>query len=140
MNDIVSRLILKPKTLFLIDGLGAFVTAFFLFAILRTFNKYFGMPQTILMYLSIIAIIFCFYSITCFFLLKDNWQPFLRTISIANLLYCFLTMVLLIYYYQSITILGVTYFLAEIMVVCGLVFVELKTLNKWTKRINDNSL
>jgi hypothetical protein len=139
MSDIIRRITLKPKTLFLVDSIGALVTAFFLFAILRTFNEYFGIPQITLTYLSIIAAIFCLYSITCFFLLNDNWQSFLKTISIANLLYCFLTMGLVIYYYQSLTILGVTYFLAEIIVVCGLVFVELKTVSKWAKRINDNS-
>ena len=126
--SIIKRLTLQPKTLFLIDGLGALVTAFFLFVILRTYNVYFGMPQNTLTYLSLIAIVFCLYSITCYFFLKDNWRPFLRTISIANLLYCCLTMGLVIYYYPSLTILGVSYFLAEIIVVFVVVFVELKTL------------
>jgi len=126
--SIIKRLTIQPKTLFLIDGLGALVTAFFLFVILRTYNVYFGMPQNTLTYLSLIAIIFCLYSITCYFFLKDNWRPFLRTISIANLLYCCWTMGLVIYYYPSLTILGVTYFLAEIIVIFVVVFVELKTL------------
>lgn len=118
----------KPKTLFLIDGLGAFVTAFFLFVILRRFNDYFGMPQKALVYLSLIAVVFCLYSITCFFFLRDNWKPFLRAISIANLLYCCLTISLVIRYFPKLTFLGLTYFLVEIMIVCGLVFIELKTL------------
>lgn len=131
MNDIIRRLTLKPRTLFLIDGIGAFATAFFLFAILRTFNEYFGMPQITLTYLSIIAVVFCFYSITCFFVLSDNWQPYLKTISFANLIYCCLTMGLVLYYYQNLSILGITYFLAEITIVCALVFVELKILSKF---------
>ena len=126
--SIIKRFTLQPKTLFLIDGLGALVTAFFLFVILRTYNVYFGMPQNTLTYLSLIAIVFCLYSITCYFFLKDNWRPFLKTISMANLLYCCLTMGLVIYYYPSLTILGVSYFLAEIIVVFVVVFVELKTL------------
>ena len=134
MNDIAAQLTIKPKTLFLIDSLGALVTAFFLFAILRTFNNYFGMPKATLTYLAIIAVVFCLYSITCFFFLNNNWQPFLRTISIANLLFCCLTIILVIYHYQSLTILGVTYFFVEIIVVCVLVFVELKTLSKCKKK------
>lgn len=130
MREIIRRLTQKPKTLFLVDSLGALVTVFFLFTILRPFHKYFGMPQITLTYLSLIAAIFCLYSITCFLLLKHNWQPFLRTISIANLLYCSLTIGLVIYYYYSLTLLGITYFLVEIILVCGLVFVELKTLRK----------
>jgi hypothetical protein len=130
MIDTIKRLTSNPKTLFLVDGLGALLTAFFLFTILRTFNEYFGMPQKIVTYLSFIAVIFSFYSISCFFLVKDNWHLFLRIISTANLLYCCLTMSLLIYYYQSLTILGITYFVAEISIICGLVLIELKMLRK----------
>jgi hypothetical protein len=128
MEKMINLFKLKPKNLFLIDGLGALLTAFFLFVILRTFYEYFGMPQMILTYLSVIALIFSFYSLACFFLLDINWRPFLRIISIANLLYCILTFGLVIYHHQSITLLGITYFLAEIILVCGLVFVELKIL------------
>lgn len=135
MNNILKQLALKPKILFLIDSLGALVTAFFLFFILRTFHAHFGMPQTILIYLSIVAIVFCLYSITCFLFLNNNWQPFLRIISIANLLYCCLTIGLVLYYYQRLTVLGMTYFSIEIIVICMLVFVELKTLDKCMKEI-----
>lgn len=124
----LKQLPLHPKTLFLIDGIGALVTAFFLYVILRTYKVYFGMPESVLTCLSVIAVIFCFYSMTCYFLLKDNWPPFLSMISIANLLYCCLTLGLVIYYFPVLTILGVVYFIAEIMVVVGLVFVELKSI------------
>lgn len=124
----LKHLSLQPKTLFLVDGIGALVTAFFLYVILRTYNDYFGMPESVLTCLSVIAVIFCFYSITCYFLLKDNWPPFLSMISIANLLYCCLTLGLVIYYFPVLTMLGVVYFIGEIMVISGLVFVELKTI------------
>ena len=130
MNEIIKRLIRNPKTLFLVDSLGALVTALILFAILKNCYNYFGMPQTLLAYLSMIAVVFCLYSMSCFILVKDNWQPFLRVISYANLLYCCLTLSLLVYYYQSITIFDVTYFIAEIISVCGLVFIELKAVRK----------
>ena len=70
----ISQLAHKPQKLFLIDSLGAMLTAFFLFVVLKNFNEYFGMPQKILTYLSVIAAFFCIYSATCFFLLKklDN--------------------------------------------------------------------
>ena len=125
-----NKLILNPKRLFLIDGFGAFVTAFFMFAILRTFNEYFGMPKLTLDFLSIIALAFSVYSFCCFFLVSNNWHPFLRTISIANILYCCLTLGLVIYYYPLLTILGVTYFLIEIIIVVVLVFLEISALKK----------
>ncbi len=118
---------LNPRILFLVDGLGALTTAFFLFVILKTYNEYIGMPQLILNYLSIIAVLLSLYSMSCFSLLKNQSQIFLRIIGVANLLYCCLTMGLLIYNYQGLTILGATYFLTEIMIICGLAFVELKT-------------
>jgi hypothetical protein len=101
------------------------MTAFFLFVIMRQFNEYFGMPKTELTYLSAIAICFCFYSTACFLFLKGRWTPFIRLIGIANLLYCVLSIGLLIKYYPSLTIIGTTYFLIEIVIVFGLSYIEL---------------
>ena len=139
MQQFLNKLLLNPKRLFLIDGFGAFLTAFFLFAMLRTFHDYFGMPKTILDFLSIIASVFSIYSFCCFFLVNNNWSFFLRAISISNLLYCCLTLGLVIYNYPRLTILGVTYFLVEIIVVCGLVFFEIRVL-MISKRKNSSTL
>src|SRR5688572_4503562 len=118
MKKMINQLLQNPKTLFLIDGIGAFVTAFFLFAILRTYHEYIGMPETTLTYLSVVAAGFCVYSLSCFFLVKENWPHFLQFISIANLLYCCVTIGLIVYNYQRITLLGIIYFVVEIIVVC----------------------
>jgi len=128
MPRFFSKLTLSPKRLFLFDGFGALLTAFILLAILRTFNEYFKMPPNALNFLSIISLIFSAYSFCCFFLVKNNWHPFLRAIIIANLLYCILTLGLVFYNYQQLTILAVTYFLIEIIVVCILVFFEINAL------------
>ena len=136
LQQMLNKLTLSTKKLFLIDGLGAFLTAFFLFAILRTFNEYIGMPQAILTKLSIVAVLFCVYSIGCFFLVNKNWKPFLLAISIANLLYCCVTIGFIMYYYPQLTSLGLTYFLLELVVVCGLVFVELSALTISNERNN----
>lgn len=124
----ISRLARKPKTLFLTDGLGALVTTFFLFVVLKIFHEYFGIPKTLLNYLSAIAACLCVYSTTCFFFLKTNWMPFIRLISFANLFYCILTIGLLIIYSPLITIIGITYFFIEIVIVFGLVYIELKVV------------
>jgi hypothetical protein len=128
MQRFFNKLTLYPKRLFLIDSLGAFLTALLLFAILRTFSEYFGMPKSTPSILSIIALIFCVYSLYCFFLVNKNWHPFLRGIIIANLLYSCLTLGLIIYNYPRLTILGVTYFLLEIVVIYGLIFFEINVL------------
>jgi hypothetical protein len=128
MQRFFKKWTLNPKRLFLIDGFGAFLTAFFLFIILRTFNEYFGMPKTTLSFLSTIALAFSVYSFCCFFFVNKKWNSFLRAISIANFLYCCLTLGLVIYYYPRLTILGVAYFLIEIVIIGGLVFLEIKIL------------
>ena len=120
----------KPRTLFLVDGLGAALTTFFLYFLLRPYYNYFGVSENILKYLSIIGLIFCSYSMSCFFLLKDNWSLFLRIIGIGNLLYCILTMTLLYAYFLSLTLLGLTYFIVEILIIVLLIYTELGVANR----------
>jgi hypothetical protein len=126
MKKIIDHFTERQKTLFLIDSIGAFMTAFFLVVIMQQLNEYFGMPKKELTYLSVIAVCFCIYSATCFLFLKGELRPFIRFIGIANFMYCALTIGLLIKYYSLLTIIGTTYFLIEIVIICGLSYVELK--------------
>ena len=98
---ILDKITSNPKKLFLIDSLGAVLTAFFLGVILVRFEDSFGMPITILYYLSSIACVYAIYSISCYILLGNNWRPYLKAIAIANLLYCCTTIVLVFYFYQN---------------------------------------
>ena len=117
----------NPGKLFLIDGSGAMLTAFLLFGILRSFNDYFSMPATTLIFLSLSALIFCLYDVICFLVLKANWAPYLMTISIANFLYSVFTAGLLIFHYSILTFLDLTYFITEIGSISLIASVELKT-------------
>lgn len=126
----IQQLIKKPKNIFLIDGIGALLTALLLYFILRNFNAFFGLSKSVLEYLSLLALVFSFYSISCYFLVNNNWKSFLKIICIANILYCLLTMGILFYHYDNITILGIAYFLGEIAVITGLVFLEIRTIRK----------
>ena len=133
INKLINHLIEKPKTLFLIDSLGAVLTGFILFVIMRQLNEYIGMPKTVLTYLSFIAICFCIYSTACFLFLKERWTPFIRLIGIANLLYCALTVGLLIKYHSLLTIIGTICFLIEIVIICGLSYLELNVATEIKK-------
>jgi len=126
LNKITSN----PKKLFLFDSLGAFLTAFLLGAVLTRFEAVFGMPTTILYYLSLIALILSVYSICCHFFLNRNWRLYIKGIIIANLTYCLITIGLIIYFYQKLTFIGLLYFINEILIIIALVTVELKTLSK----------
>jgi hypothetical protein len=126
----------KPKVLFLIDAMGAALTTCSLFFPLRHFNQYFGMPLNILTNLSILGLAFCVYSWSCYFYLKDNWSPYIRTIAIANLLYCVLTVTLMFFNYNNLTPLGLAYFIGESTIILSLVYVEFRVAGELKKEIS----
>lgn len=122
---IFDRFLLNPQKLFLIDGLGALLTAFLIGVVLRMFVNTFGMPSKFLTILSVLACIFAVYSMCCYSLVGKKWRIFLRIIAIANLLYCLLTASLVVLLYQQLTILGVIYFVVEIFIIIAIVYFEL---------------
>jgi hypothetical protein len=119
----------KPRTLFLLDGLGAALTSFSLYFVLGHYEQYFGMPMHVLIYLSVLGLIYCIYSISCFFVLRHYWVPYLRIIGMSNLLYCIVTMTLLYNYYHVLTPIGLAYFFGEILIIVSLVYIELRVAN-----------
>lgn len=120
---------ISPKQLFLVDGIGAIVTALLLSQVLARFEAVFGMPSEILYLLAGIAACFAIYSITCHLVVKENWRAFLKGIAIANTIYCLITLGLIIYLKNSITWWGIAYFFGEIIIVMTLVRIEWKTIN-----------
>jgi hypothetical protein len=127
---LIDKLKANPKRLFLIDGSGAFLTAFFLIAILVPFEDSFGMPAGVLNFLSMVACVYTIYSFSCYFFISSNWHFYLKVISIANIVYCCLTITLVFYFYKNLTVAGLLYFLPEIIVLCVLIFIELMVLRK----------
>lgn len=126
-NSLIEAFTNKPKKLFLVDGLGAVLTAFLLVVFLIRYVDVFGMPQKPLYVLSIIAVIYAVYSICCYFFIGKHWRSYLKLIAFANLLYCCATISFVIYFYPSVTIFGLIYFLAELVVIGCLVTIELMT-------------
>jgi hypothetical protein len=131
---IIDKLVSNPKRLFLIDGLGAFLTAFFLGVILSRFENIFGMPHRVLYVLSLVACLYTIYSCCCWFFVSDNWHPYLKGIAIANVIYLCITSGLVFYHYQRLTSVGLLYFLLELIVMSGLIVIELKMLSRRVDR------
>jgi len=119
-----------PRQLFLIDGLGALITAFSLGVVLRQFESVFGMPTATLVLLSGVAFLFAIYSLSSYCRLPKNWPQFLSIIAFANLLYCCTTLVLLFIHKNSLTLWGYSYFIFEIIIIVSLVIIELSTAAK----------
>lgn len=112
------------------DGLGAVLTAFMLGFVLVKLEYIFGMPKNALYFLSVIACIFAAYSFFCFLIIRENWQPFLKIIAFANLLYCIVSLSFVLYFFQKLTTLGILYFLIEIGIIIFSAIFELKTISQ----------
>ena len=115
---------INPRKLFLIDGLGALLSAGMLGLILTSFETSFGMPKDVLYVLAALAGIFSVYSLLCYMISIADRSPFLKVIAVVNLLYCGLTLILVIYFFSQIKVLGMVYFLLEIAIVVTLAVIE----------------
>ncbi|GAA4375585.1 hypothetical protein GCM10023186_08450 [Hymenobacter koreensis] len=108
------------------DGLGALLSAVLLGGVLVRFESVFGMPQKALYFLSLVALLFFIYSVSCALSAPRNWRLCLRIIASLNLLYCGVTIGLMVYWHHRIMALGWLYFAAECVVIVTLAVVELK--------------
>lgn len=116
----------NPGILFLIDGVGAIVSAFLLGVVLVRWERVFGIPAPTLYVLASLPVFFAIYDVYCYQTQKGNPGVFLRVIAIANLLYCLLSISFAFYHFQTITILGWAYILSEILIVVLLALLELR--------------
>jgi hypothetical protein len=123
-RHVLQNFIQYPTKIFLIDSVGAFLTALIVGVLFPKIQVYIGVPIDVLIVLAIIATVFCIYSLNCYLFLKENWKPFLRTIAVANLFYCIATAALVGIYYSQLTFWGSFYFAGEIIVIGILVYFE----------------
>lgn len=112
------------KNVFLVDGIGALISALFLGVVLVQLQPHIGMPTEILYLLATLAICYAVYSFACHFFVKKNRPFFLKIIASANLLHCALTIGYLFQYQESITMLGCVYFIGEIFIVATIGWIE----------------
>jgi hypothetical protein len=128
--QLVRSLTSNPRSVFLLDGCGAVVTAALLVFLLAPLERHFGMPVFVLRPLAYIAGAFALYSLGCFSLfptLAARASALLTVIALANSLYCVATLVMLVAHRAHITALGVAYFIGESLIVGTIVALELKT-------------
>ncbi len=117
---------IAPRKLFLIDSLGALVSALMLGVVLVKLEPIFGVPSKTLYFLAAIACVFSIYSFLGFLGITKKWRPYMTIIATANLLYCCLTIGMVSYLHEQVSILGYLYFIGEILIISILAFIELK--------------
>jgi hypothetical protein len=128
IKNALSKAEINPNRVFLVDAIGALLTTFFLFGILAQFESFFGMPSKTLYLLSGIAFCLFIYSITCHLLIAENWKPYLKIIIICNIIYGLLSIGFVNIHFEKITEFGIAYFVAEIIIIGIIVFLEYKIL------------
>ena len=115
------------KNIFLIDAVGAVISAVMLGIVLPRLGPFIGMPSPILYALAAAPCCFAVYSFACHFMKPKRRQMFLRGIAALNLFYCIASLTLMIVFWQWLTVWGVIYFSLEKLVVLILVFFEFST-------------
>ena len=126
MKNLIVHFTLRPGKLFLIDSIGAGITALCLLALNTLIEPHAGLPTELMNRLIITALIFSCYSITCAGLVKNKHGFFMRMIALANTLYALFTAGLWIKYQNTLGLLSKFYFPFEIILIVGLVVLELK--------------
>lgn len=126
---IIEKISSNPKSIFLFDGIGAALSATFIFLIISFFEAKFGMVKNVLYFLFGYACLLSIYSLTYYFKYGTEWRKHLWRVLRANIFYCILTVFGLLISYKNLTLLGLIYFILEIIIISFLVFIELKTVN-----------
>lgn len=123
----------KGKRIFLFDGVGAAQSALFTGLLLPHFTEWTGLPDKLLYCLAMLPLIYCIYSLTCFWFMEVVRPRMLLAIIIANILYGALS-ASLIFALDSVTIWGQILLAGEIVVLVGVVAIELKIYQRISKR------
>ncbi|REJ78149.1 MAG: hypothetical protein DWQ47_17545 [Acidobacteria bacterium] len=118
------------KLIFLIDGIGAIVTAGLLTLVVARFESLFGMDSRIAYALAAAALFLAVISLTCFALNPQKWKTFLLAIAVLNTVYCITTLSLVVYLSGSLNWLGISYFLGEVVIIMALVMLEWRIIDR----------
>lgn len=130
---LLKKFTLNPKKLLLIDGLGAVISAFLLSVVLVNIKDIIGIPASSLYLLAILPIIFAIYDFYYYQKTHSKLKFFLKRIAIANLLYCCFSIGVAFYHSKTITNLGWTYILVEVLIIIILSVFELIVAKQLSK-------
>lgn len=114
------------KKLFLVDGIGAIVSAVMLGIVLVKYESFFGIPASALYILAILPCFFAAYDFFCYFIIDNHHKKYIKAIAIVNILYCILSISLALFHKDLITYLGWIYIIVEVIIVIVVAVIELK--------------
>ena len=120
---------LDKRKIFLLDGIGALVSASFTGLVLPLFSQWIGLPLWSLYCLAMFPVSYGVYSLCCYWFINEIRPSLLKAIIIANLFYCVLSGAVILFF-PSLTILGSLLLTAEILIVLGVVAIEIIVYRK----------
>jgi tryptophan-rich sensory protein len=113
------------KQLFLIDAVGAILSSTILF-IIGQFEEVFGMPRQFASIMALFAFGLFIYSISSHLFIKANHLPYVGIVIVLNLLYSIISLIIIVTHINSLTNLGLLYFILELIVLTLLIILEYK--------------
>ena len=125
LKNIINKASSNPKSLFLIDGLGALLSAFILGFVLTQFESIFGIPSSTLYFLASIPCLLTVYDLVVYKKIENKLGIYLKAIAIMNLLYCLLSISLAYFHCESITLWGWVYMILEVCIISAIAYIEL---------------
>ncbi|MEO1518722.1 MAG: hypothetical protein AAFV95_27155 [Bacteroidota bacterium] len=127
-----------PFRLFLLDGIGAMVSAILLGVVLVNLEWLFGIPRSALYVLAACPCLFAVYDVYCYQKGPKHLAPYLTAIAAMNAAYCLLSIGLAIYHKEMVTLLGWAYITTEILIVAFLATFEYQTAKRLAARTTGN--
>lgn len=124
LNQLIKRIELNPKKLFLIDGLGALLSVFLLGYVLVQYENTFGIPAKTLYILASIPLLFMVFDFYAYQQSHHKTGRLLLGIATLNSIYCFVSLGLVICHSNLVTNLGWIYVIVEIVIVLVLARIE----------------
>ena len=131
----IQSFVVNPKKIFLMDALGAAVSAILLGVVLVKLERVFGIPESTLYFLAAFPILFILYDLFCLTKNKNDLGPLLKAIAVMNMMYCCLSIGTAFYHLKTITFFGYLYILIEVIITFTLAVFEYKVASKLTKNV-----
>jgi hypothetical protein len=129
IEKIIQSININPKTLFIIDGAGAILSAFLLGLVLVQFSAFFGIPVPVFYFLAAFPVLFFLFDIYAYRSVQQHIAIKLKIIALSNFLYCLVSIIVAAYHAEQVTIWGWAYIFIEIFIVLILAAIELAVAN-----------
>jgi hypothetical protein len=118
---------LTARLVFLIDAIGAAISAVCLGFVLPQLHPHFQMPDQTLNFFASLAALFCIFSTFNFWRSPKNEKEVLKATAITNMFYSTLTATTLILLRNELTLFDFVYFTVEIIAILILARLEWNT-------------